>query len=389
MKRSRGLAFTAALMAFSVQLCIGQGTSAGGQAAPSAGVAGRIPVWKTSTTLGNSQIAQSGGNVGVGTATPAAKLEVNGDAQVDGNFSLSGSILLNGIGPLVQAPNDGTNNFSAGVSALGGAATGNMNTAVGNYALALDSTGFNNTAVGESALFPNSTGSNNVAVGSGALLNNMTGDSNTAVGATALVGGQNTIGSFNTALGYGAGGALVNGSNNLYIANGGKNTESGVTRIGTAGSQTRTYIAGIYGVHTSMSNAVTVLIDSNGNLGTLPSSRRYKEDIHDMADASDGLMQLRPVTFRYKKAYEDGSKPVQYGLIAEEVAEVYPDMVARSADGQVETVRYQLLDPMLLNELQKQHATIRAQQEQIRSLEERLARIEAALGKGEATTASR
>jgi len=115
-----------------------------------------------------------------------------------------------------------------------------------------------------------------------------------------------------------------------------------------------------------------------------------------MGDASDGLLQLRPVTFRYKKAYEDGSKPVQYGLVAEEVAEVYPDLVARSADGQVETVKYQVLDPMLLNELQKQHATIavqkeqiRTQEEQIRSLEERLARVEATLGTSAATTAGR
>ena len=119
-------------------------------------------------------------------------------------------------------------------------------------------------------------------------------------------------------------------------------------------------------------------INSFGQLGTVQSSRRYKEDIQDMADASSALLRLRPVTFRYKKPSDDGSKPVQYGLIAEEVAEVYPDLVARSADGQIETVKYQLLDPMLLNELQKQHATITAQQEQIRSLEERLAKLEAA-----------
>lgn len=100
-------------------------------------------------------------------------------------------------------------------------------------------------------------------------------------------------------------------------------------------------------------------------------------------------MRLRPVTFRYKRAYEDGSKPIQYGLVAEEVAEVYPDLVARSADGQIETVKYQLLDPMLLNELQKQHATITAQQEQIRSLEERLAKVEAALTGATVTAAAR
>jgi hypothetical protein len=108
-----------------------------------------------------------------------------------------------------------------------------------------------------------------------------------------------------------------------------------------------------------------------------------------MADASDGLMKLRPVTFRYKKAFDDGSKPVQYGLIAEEVADVYPDLVARSADGQVESVRYQLLDPMLLNELQKQHATIDAQKEKIESLEQRLARVEAMLAAGATGQAGR
>ncbi|HTT63142.1 MAG TPA: tail fiber domain-containing protein [Bryobacteraceae bacterium] len=150
------------------------------------------------------------------------------------------------------------------------------------------------------------------------------------------------------------------------------------------------------GVTTGANNAVPVVIDANGQLGTVSSSRRYKEDIRDMGDASNGLMQLRPVTFRYKRAYEDGSKPIQYGLIAEEVAQAFPDLVAQDKNGHVETIKYQLLDPMLLNELQKQHATvaaqreqIRRQEEQIRSLDERLARVEAALGTGTATTAAR
>ena len=115
-----------------------------------------------------------------------------------------------------------------------------------------------------------------------------------------------------------------------------------------------------------------------------------------MGDASSGLMRLRPVAFRYKKPFDDGSKPIQYGLIAEEVAEVYPDMVARSTDGQIQTVKYQVLGPMLLNELQKQNATIAAQKEQIqaqeqqiRSLEERLGRVEAALQKISVSTPSR
>jgi hypothetical protein len=115
-------------------------------------------------------------------------------------------------------------------------------------------------------------------------------------------------------------------------------------------------------------------------LGTVSSSRRYKEEIQDMGDTSSGLMRLRPVTFRYQKPFADGSKPIQYGLIAEEVAEVYPDLVAHSADGQVETVKYQVLDSMLLNEVQRQEKVINAQAKQIELLEERLAKLEAAAG---------
>jgi hypothetical protein len=115
-----------------------------------------------------------------------------------------------------------------------------------------------------------------------------------------------------------------------------------------------------------------VYIDSNGQLGTINSSRRFKQEIADMGDASRGLLRLRPVTFRYQQPFLDGSRPVQYGLIAEEVAEVYPDLVAHSADGQIETVKYQVLDVMLLNELQRQQAEIGSQLEQIRGLERQL-----------------
>ena len=128
-----------------------------------------------------------------------------------------------------------------------------------------------------------------------------------------------------------------------------------------------------------------MLIGFNGQLGTSSSSRRYKEDIHDMGDASRGLLRLRPVTFRYRKAFDDGSKPIQYGLIAEEVAEVYPDLVAHSADGQIETVKYQLLDVMLLNEVQRQQAEIQALKQQNQDLRRRLERLEAAKSAGAAT----
>jgi len=266
--------------------------------------------------------------------------------------------------------------------------TGYSNTVTGYRALYSNDTGFDNTATGSTALYYNSTGPQNTAVGSYALHANTTGGGNTAVGLGALDG--NSIGSLNIGIGIYSG-LLVAGSGNIDIGNAGTSSDSGVIRIGCSSSnncttspaspQTATFIAGIYGSSTSLAN-VPVVVDANGNLGTVSSSRRFKQDIEGMADASDGLMQLRPVTFRYKKPYDDGSKPVQYGLIAEEVAEVYPDLVAHSADGQVESVRYQLLDPMLLNELQKQHATIDSQKEQIRSLEERLARIEAMLATG-------
>jgi hypothetical protein len=229
-----------------------------------------------------------------------------------------------------------------------------------------------------SALSSNSTGSQNTASGGYVLESNITGNSNTAVGNAAL--SSNIIGSNNIAIGLEAGVAITTTSNNIDIGNGGASSDSGAIRIGAAGVQFSTFIAGIYGVTTSASNAVPVMIDSNGNLGTISSSRRYKDDIQDMGDASSGLLRLRPVTFRYKKPFNDGSKPIQYGLIAEEVAEVYPDLVARSADGQIETVKYQVLDSMLLNELHKQNAMIDVQREQIRSLEERLGKVEAALG---------
>ncbi len=147
-------------------------------------------------------------------------------------------------------------------------------------------------------------------------------------------------------------------------------------------NQTSFFARGIRGVTTGNNDAIPVVIDSNGQLGTVSSSRRFKEDIHDMDTVSSGLMRLRPVTFRYQKPFADGSKPIQYGLIAEEVADVYPDLVAHSADGQIETVKYQLLDSMLLNELQKEHKQVQEQAETIRVLEARLAALEKALLSG-------
>ncbi len=157
-------------------------------------------------------------------------------------------------------------------------------------------------------------------------------------------------------------------------------SDSGVIRIGASGSQTSFFAAGVSGTTTGLSGAVPVVIDSNGQLGTVSSSRRYKEDIQDMGEASSGLLRLRPVTFRYKQPYQDGSNPIDYGLIAEEVADVYPDLVAHSSDGQIETVQYQKLNAMLLNEVQKQHRQIQEQKEamtsEISALNARLSELE-------------
>jgi hypothetical protein len=383
------------------------------------------------------------GNVGIGTSTPGTKLEVNGSLMVDGNINISGAIFAGASGvPLFQSPTDNSQNFSAGTGALqsitpggGGSSntaigynalhvtttsqentavgaqalaantSGQQNTAVGWSAMASNTTAFFNTAVGSQALQSNTSGSSNVALGDQAMQGNTGGQSNVAVGDDALFGNttgqqntavgtdalENATGSFNTVLGSGAmpqvagnnnvalgvdaGLSLISGNNNVYIAsNAGGSSESGVVRIGSG--QSATFISGISGINVS---GVPVQVSSSGQLGVATSSRRFKQDIEDMGDATANLMRLRPVTYHYKQPFEDGSQPIQYGLIAEEVEEVYPELVAHSADGQIETVKYQVLDSMLLNELQKQNATITAQKDEIQSLKERMARLESLL----------
>jgi len=274
------------------------------------------------------------------------------------NSALGASALLHNT--------DGSFNVAVGDNALRGNTLGETNTAVGSHSLASNTTGNSNTALGYSAGHGISTGSNNIVIGNQASPRLGTGSQNVAIGdfAGALASNQN----FNIFLGYNAG-AAVDGSNNIEIGNQGAGSDSGVIRLGDIHVHTSAYIAGVLGVTTGGS-AVPVVIDGNGQLGTVSSSRRYKEDIHDMADASDALMRLRPVTYRYKQPRADGSKPLEFGLIAEEVDEVYPELVARNNTGQIETVQYYKLDAMLLNELQKQRRTIEA-------LEARLATLEA------------
>lgn len=243
----------------------------------------------------------------------------------------------------------GTNNFFAGAGTGNFTMTGGNNTAIGAHALQSNSAGSQNMASGHSALQLNTTGDYSTASGFLALGSNTTGGNNTANGVNAL--GLNTTGNGNIALGVNAGYNLTTGNSNIDIGNSGTAGEGNTIRIGEG--QTKTFLAGVRGVTTGVNNGQTVLIDGSGQLGTVSSSRRYKDDIADMGDASKLLMSLRPVTFRYKKPYDNGEKPIQFGLIAEEVAEVFPELTVYNAEGQPETVKYQDLPPLLLNELQK------------------------------------
>jgi len=293
----------------------------------------------------------------------------------------------------LQVDGTGQENTGIGYVALGSNTDGTNNTAVGYYAMryAYDGSGtlFNNIAVGSNTLETIVNGNNNTAVGFNAMANSSTGDNNTAIGAAALIGSS---GGDNIAVGYLAGNQLAEGSGNILIGHAGTSSDNNMIRIGTG--QSATFIAGISGV--GVSGGAPVVVNSNGQLGVENvSSERYKEDIRDMGDSSDGLLRLRPVTFRYKKVFDGGSKPLQYGLIAEEVADVYPDLVLRGKQGEVEGVQYQKLPALLLNELQKQyrHAeeqdrTAKEQAETIQKLEARLAALEAQLANAAARATS-
>lgn len=260
----------------------------------------------------------------------------------------------------------GNNNVGIGASTLLLNAIGSANTAVGGQAL-LNDLGDDNTAVGFSALWTNNIGLSNTAVGVSALYSNGAGSFNIAVGQNALY--NMGSGASNIAVGYKAGDLLTSGNNDIFIGSEGQASDGGVIRIGTAPNQASTYIAGISGTNVT---GATVLVNANGQLGVATSSQRFKEDVRDMDQASDGLMLLRPVTFRYKQPFEDGAKPLQYGLIGEEVGKIYPELVVYDRNGQVESLAYHELPALLLNELQKQHKTIE-------QLEQRIAALEAML----------
>jgi hypothetical protein len=275
----------------------------------------------------------------------------------------------------------GTANTAVGFQALVSNTTGFDNTAIGYTALDRNTTGIQNTANGASALFSNTTGSANTANGSGALELNTTGIQNTANGAFALQ--NNTTGNSNIALGNSAGSNLTTGSNNIDIGNVGVAGESKKIRIGTSGTHTNTFIAGISGV--TVAGGVGVIVDTNGHLGTVVSSERFKDEIKPMDKASEAILALKPVTFRYKPEIDPEGVP-QFGLVAEDVEKVNPHLVARDAEGKVYTVRYEAVNAMLLNEFLKEHrkvedleANAARQQKQIEALTAGLQKVSAQL----------
>ncbi len=271
----------------------------------------------------------------------------------------------------------GDNNTANGANALANNTSGGNNTASGSRALFMNTTGIWNTADGVNALLNNTTGEGNTANGVNALKSNTTGDHNTANGVNAPArngsGHRNTalgtnallfnaVGSNNIAVGFQAG-QLLHGDNNIDTGNPGVAAEGETIRIKS--SQTRTFIAGISGA--TASGGAAVFVNSDGQLGTSTSSQRFKDQIKPMDKASEALFALNPVSFRYKKEINPERIP-QFGLVAEEVEKVNPDLVVRDADGKPYTVRYEAVNAMLLNEFRKEHRRVQELEKQVEKL---------------------
>jgi trimeric autotransporter adhesin len=242
---------------------------------------------------------------------------------------------------------------AVGFQALANAnGAGVSNSGFGHRALFSDTTGQINTATGFYALLRNVTGDGNTANGFIALQHNTTGGYNTALGANAL--GDITTGNFNVGVGYQAGSGNATGNNNIYIGVGvGAGDESDTMRIG--GSQTATYIRGISGA--TIPVGTQVLVEGDGHLGVATSSQRFKEEVKPIAKTSEALFSLKPVTFRYKKEI-DPTGTSQFGLVAEEVEKVNPDLIVRDKEGKPYSVRYDQVNAMLLNEFLKEHRKV-------------------------------
>jgi len=303
----------------------------------------------------------------------------------------------------------GTDNTAIGYQALYSTIIGYSNTATGSGALYSDTTGYNNTATGADALTSNTIGAHNTAIGYDALDSNTIGSANTATGDSALhstsnsiyntaTGYQalysdtsghdntadgvqalysNTTGNSNIALGSSAGTNLTTGSNNIDIGNAGVAADAKTIRIGAQGTQNATFVAGIYGINVG-SGGISVYANASGQLGTVTSSARFKRDIRSMDKASETILALRPVTFRYKPELDpDGAS--QFGLVAEEVEKVDPALVVRDPDGKPYSVRYEAVNAMVLNEFLKEHRKVEELEKQVEKLTAGLQKVSAQL----------
>ena len=285
----------------------------------------------------------------------------------------------------------GSSNTAVGFQALFSNTTGFFNTANGSQALGSNTIGNSNTASGAAALLSNTTGNDNTAIGAGVLPSNTTGSFNTAAGLSAL--GSNTTGFNNTANGYqalhdnttgsnniavgaSAGINLTTGNNNIDIGNPGVAGESKTIRVGTRQTHRATFIAGISGA--TVPAGVAVIVDGSGHLGTTTSSARFKETIKPMDKASEAILALRPMTFRYKKELDPDAIP-QFGLVAEQVETIDPDLVVHDSDGKPYTVRYEAVNAMLLNEFLKEHRKVEEQDRKVREQEATITQLKSAI----------
>jgi hypothetical protein len=307
----------------------------------------------TSNTTGDSNTAA--GSIALESNTTGVRNTANGFAALNSNTT-------------------GERNTATGRAALTFNTTGNNNTADGHDALFSNTTAIRNTASGSFALFSNTTGPDNTGVGYFALFFNTTGDSNTATGYDALL--NNTTGAGNIALGNFAGSNLTTGNNNIDIGSAGVAAEANTIRVGTVGTQTATFVAGIMG--RTAPGGIPVTINANGQLGTVASSARFKTEIKPMDRASEAILALKPVTFRYKKELDPDGIP-QFGLVAEDVAKVNPDLVVLDRDGKVYTVRYDAVNAMLLNEFLKEHREVQELKKEVAALTAGLQKVSAQL----------
>jgi trimeric autotransporter adhesin len=312
------------------------------------------------------------------TAVGAGTLLAN---TADQNTAIGAGALLNNITGSDNTANGafalfsnigGIANTATGFNALFNNTTGNGNTAIGSLALGGNTTGHDNTAIGSQALPSNSTGLDNTATGAGTLLENTTGHDNTAIGFEALE--LNSTGNNNIALGARAG-VNINGSDNIVIGNPGVSGESNVIRIG-GDNQFQTVIAAIYGVNESGNSRLPVYINEFGQLGTTASSQRFKDEIKPMEKASEALLRLKPVTFHYKG---DKQATPQFGLVAEDVADVNPDLIVRDKKGEIYSVRYDAVNAMLLNEFLKEHRKVEQQDHHIQEQDAIIAQLKSGM----------